>query len=60
MEENSEKNTADGIQDRTMGTACKILRSSLDLEQGGEGFHTTDPYLTVHRGPLQDIHWEKW
>ena len=41
------KNTADGIQDRTTGTASRILRSSLDLEQGGDGFHTTDPHLTV-------------
>ena len=41
------KNTADGIQYRTTGTASRLLRSLLDLEQGGEGFYTTDPHLTV-------------
>ena len=41
------KNTAEGIQDRTTGTASKILQSSLDTEQGGEGFPTTNPHLTV-------------
>ena len=41
------KNTADGSQDRTTGTTSRILHSLLDLEQGGNGFHTTDPHLTV-------------
>ena len=41
------KNTADRIQDRTTGTEIRELHSSLDQSQGGKGFYTKDPYLTV-------------
>ena len=41
------KNTADRIQDRTTGTEIRELHSSLDQSQGGKGFYTKDPFLTV-------------